>query len=287
MKPSVIEMARSYSGQSDRPLDVLAQEMEPDATVVYKTIGRRSLCLHIFTPAGHRTTDRRPVCALFHGGGWSGRTPRYFYPFARHFADIGMVGISVEYRLLSPPQGITVFDCVKDARSALRYLHAHAAELGGDPDRIIASGGSAGAHLAAGTVLFPGVDEEGEDASAPCHPDLLVLYYPVIDTSEAGYGHLKIGDRWRELSPVDHVRPHLPPTLLLHGTADTVTPFAGALRFHERMKQAGNECDLAAFEGGKHGYFIFDMKLFTGAMAQTEVFLRRHRMLEEPRGVIE
>ena len=279
-----MEMARSYSGQSDRPLDVLAQGMEPDATVVYKTIGGRSLGLHIFTPAGHRTTDRRPVCALFHGGGWSGRTPHYFYPFARHFADIGMVGISVEYRLLSPEQGITVFDCVKDARSALRYLRAHAAELGGDPERIIASGGSAGAHLAAGTALFAGVDEEGEDAAAPCRPDLLVLYYPVIDTSEAGYGHRKIGDRWRELSPVDHVRPDLPPTLLLHGTADTGTPFAGALRFHERMKQAGNECDLIAFEGGKHGYLIFDMKLFIGAMAQTGEFLRRHRMLDQPHG---
>ena len=49
-------------------------------------------------------------------------------------------------------------------------------------------------------------------------PDLLVLYYPVIDTSKDGYGQKTIGDRWRDLSPVDHVKPNLPPTLLLHGT---------------------------------------------------------------------
>ena len=57
----------------------------------------------------------------------------------------------------------------------------------------------------------------------------MILYYPVIDTSIDGYGNEKIGDRWEELSPVDNV--YQSPTLVLHGTGDTVTPFAGAKRF--------------------------------------------------------
>ena len=73
----------------------------------------------------------------------------------------------------------------------------------------------------------------------------------------------------------------MPPTLVLHGTADTVTPFAGSQRFVERMKEAGNECELIVLEGGKHGYFIFDMELFARAMSQTEDFIRKHGMLDE------
>jgi acetyl esterase/lipase len=267
------------------PLEPLAETMEPTRKVVYKTVGARRLELHVFEPQGHRTTDRRPAYMTFHGGGWQGRTPRYFDPFAGHFAGLGMVGISVEYRLLSEREGTGVADCVRDARTAVRYVRSHASDLGIDPSRIVVSGGSAGGHLAAGTALFDGLDEAGEDALASCRPDLLILYYPVVDTSPEGYGNAKIGERWRELSPVDRVRPNLPPALLLHGTADSVTPFAGARRFQERMKAARNECELIAFEGGRHGYFLFDLELFARAMAQSEAFLRKHGMIPEKHGV--
>ncbi len=265
-----------------RPLAPLAAKMEPTRKVVYKTVDDRSLTLHIFEPEGHQTTDRRPVFLTIHGGGWTGMKPRYFYPFAKHFADLGMVGISVQYRLCNPKQGVTVFDCVKDARSAVRYVRSHAAELGIDPERIVVSGGSAGGHLAASTALFDGMDQEGDDTSVSCMPNLMVLYYPVIDTSKDGYGQAKIGERWQDLSPVDHVKPELPPTLLLHGTADTVTPFAGAALFRERMKKAGNEIEMIAHGGGVHGYFIFDLKLFAQAMEQTETFLQECGFMDQP-----
>ena len=263
----------------DRPLDPIAAKLEPTRTVVYKTIGERSLVLNLFEPEGHDRSDRRPVFLTIHGGGWTGQTPRYFYPFAKHFADLGMLAISLEYRLRSPKRGTTVFDCVKDGRSAVRYLRTHAEELGIDPGKIVVSGGSAGGHIAAGTALFSAVNEESDDLTVSCRPDLLILYYPVIDTSEDGYGQAKIGERWRELSPVEHVKPDLPDTLLLHGTGDTVTPFAGAKLFHQRMIEAGNSCELIAHEGGRHGYFIFDLELFSEAMQQTETFLTRHQIL--------
>jgi acetyl esterase/lipase len=263
----------------DRPLEPIAAKLEPTRTVVYKTVGNRSLKLHVFEPDGHDKADQRPGYLTIHGGGWTGRTPRYFYPFAKHFADLGMLSISLEYRLRSPKLGTTVFDCVKDGRSAIRYLRSHANELGIDPDKIAVSGGSAGGHIAAGTALFDTVNEESDDLTVSCLPNLLILCYPVIDTSKDGYGQAKIGERWRELSPVEHVKPSLPATLLLHGTADTVTPFAGARLFHKRMIQAGNTCDFIAFEGGRHGYFIFDLDLFAEAMMQTETFLKQHHFL--------
>ena len=264
------------SAKLERPLEPIAAQLEPSRKVVYKTINGRSLHLHIFEPEGHRSTDRRPVFLVIHGGGWTGGETREFYPFADHFARLGMVGISLEYRLMNPRQGSTVFDCVRDGRSAMRYLRAHATELGIDTQRIAVGGGSAGGHVAAGTMLFEGVDEKGEDTSVSCTPNALVLYYPVIDTSENRYGQKKIGARWRELSPVDNVKTGLPPTIIFHGTGDTVTPIEGAKLFYKRMQEAGNECELVVHEGGRHGYFIFDLNLFAQVMEQSEKFLKEN-----------
>lgn len=109
-----------------------------------------------------------------------------------------------------------------------------------------------------------------------------MLLYPVIDTSKAGYGNGKIGDRWEELSPLHQVRKNLPPTILFHGTADTVTPFAGAEAFHKAMQQAGNRCELVVNEDGKHGYLIYERGLYQETLAKTETFLRSLGLLEKP-----
>jgi acetyl esterase/lipase len=274
-------VAPANSAELTRPLEPIAAKLEPTRKIVYKTVNGRSLHLHVFEPDGHQSTDRRPVFLAIHGGGWTGRSARYFYPFADHFARLGMVGVSLEYRLMSPRQAATVFDCVKDGRSAVRYLRAHASELGIDPQKIVASGGSAGGHIAAGTALFDGVDEEGEDTSVSCMPNALVLYYPVIDTSQNGYGQKKIGPRWQELSPVDNVKPGLPPTIVFHGTGDTVTPYDGAKRFHDQMQKSGNQCRLVTHPGGRHGYFIFDLTLYAQVMERTEVFLKENGILAQ------
>ena len=263
-----------------RPLEPIADKLEPSTIVTYKIVGGEELGMHIFNPPKHKASDTRAAFVSFHGGGWSGGFPRRFYPFVDHFARLGLVGISVEYRLLNRDLGTTVFDCVKDARSAIRYIRSHASELGIDPNKLIVSGGSAGAHLAAGTALFDGIEEPGDDISISASPNVMILYYPVIDTSICGYGNEKIGDRWRELSPVDNVRGDLPPTLLLHGTGDNLTPFAGAKRFTQEMLKAGNDCQLIPFEGGRHGYLIFDLDLFDQAMDQTEAFLSELEMLD-------
>lgn len=258
--------ALDYVGQ-------LAANLEPTRVVVYKRVGDRDLHLNIFEPEGLKPTDRRACFFTIHGGGWTGLEPRRQYPFAAHLAKLGLVGIAIEYRLVKPSSGTTVFDCVKDSRSAMRYVRAHAAELGIDPQKIIANGGSAGGHLAASTALFDGVDEAGEDTSISCTPNAMVLYFPVIDTSPEGCGSAKIGARWRELSPLHHVRPGVPPTLILHGTGDTVTPFKGAQAFHDAMLRAGNRCELVPTEGATHGYLMREQAPFEEAVRRTDGFL--------------
>ena len=253
--------------------DQLAADLEPTRVVVYKRVAGRELHLNVFDPPGLAPGDRRPCLVSIHGGGWTGLSPRRMYPTVAHFAARGVVGIAVEYRLARPNDGETVWDCVRDARSALRHVRANAAELGVDPQRIIVHGGSAGGHLAAGTALFDGVDEPGEDLAVSCAPNAMVLFFPVIDCSPDGYGMKLLGDRWRDISPLHQVRPGTPPTLILHGTADNVTPFKGAAEFTIAMRRAGNRCELVPHEGGDHGYLMRQAGLFAEAMGQTEEFV--------------
>lgn len=255
-------------------VDTLAKDLQPSRVLVYKKIAERELQLHVFEPEGFKAGDKRACYLIIHGGGWTGGAPPRMYPFAAHYAKLGLVGISMSYRLHSAKTGVSVFDCVKDARSAVRYIRAHAAELGIDPQKIIVSGGSAGGHLAAATALFDKVNEEGDDLTISATPAALVLLFPVIDTSKEGYGQAKIGERWQELSPAHNVRAGLPPTLIFHGTGDTVTPFAGAKAFHEAMLKAGNRCELDINEGGAHGYLMRDKGLFDDTMKKTDAFLK-------------
>ena len=261
-------------------MDQMAAVLKPTRTLVYKKVGDRELQMHVFEPEGFKAGDKRGCYLVIHGGGWTGGAPPRMYPFAVHYAKLGLVGISLQYRLHSAKTGVSVFDCVKDARSAVRYIRAHAVELGIDPQQIIVSGGSAGGHLAAATALFDKVNEDGDDLNVSPIPNALVLLFPVIDTSKEGYGQAKIGERWQELSPAHHVRPGQPPTLIFHGTGDTVTPFAGAKAFHEAMLKAGNRCELDVNEGGTHGYLMRDKVLFDDTMTKTDAFFKSLGLLK-------
>ncbi len=246
--------------------------------------GRLALTLNIFNPADWKASDKRPVLVTFHGGGWAGGEPSTQFYMADRLAKYGWVGISVKYRLTNRFHlGVTPFDAVKDARSAVRYVRAHAAELGIDPERVVTNGGSAGGHLAAATAMFDDINDESDDLKISAKPQAMILFYPVIDTGPKGYGNALIGEDWKKVSPVDRVVAKLPPTLLLHGDRDAVTPYAGAKLFHERMTAAGNECELITGKGG-HGYFTYKQEPLDEAMAQDDKWLRAHGYPVEPLG---
>ena len=223
-------------------------------TVVYKTVGDVELLLHVFEPPAHGAQQSRPAIVFFFGGGWVGGTPRQFFEHCQHLASRGMVAMSAEYRVKSRHQ-TTPFECVEDGKSAVRWIRAHATELGIDPKRIAAGGGSAGGHVAASTAVISGHEAKGEDLSISSKPNALVLFNPVIDTTKAGYGAGKVKGRETEISPAHHVVEGLPPTLILHGEADKTVPLENVERFCRLMKAAGNSCRVVAYEGQGHGFF--------------------------------
>ena len=236
-------------------LSVHSAELKPDRSPIYKTVGEVELKLHVFEPTGLTASDQRPAIVFFFGGGWSSGNARQFFRQARLMAEQGMVALSADYRVKSRNQ-TTPFECVKDAKSAVRWVREHAAELGIDPNRIAASGGSAGGHIAACTSLIAGAEEAGENLKISSAPNALLLFNPVLDTTGQGFGAKNFSPAQQtELSPAHHVRKGIPPTIIFHGTADRTVPFENAERFTRVMKEAGNDCVLVPFPGKDHGFF--------------------------------
>src|SRR5688572_5980712 len=195
------------SGAAASPAEQDVFAGEPLGTPhVYKIVGERALKLHVVEPAERQPTRRRPAIVFFHGGGWRAGRPVQFNEHARYLATRGMVCVQVEYRLLAGKASEPPLVCVQDAKSAMRWVRAHAAELGIDPERIAAAGGSAGGHLAAFVGMVDGLDAPSDDLAISPKANALVLFNPVFDNGpENGYGRERVGARYREFSPAHNV----------------------------------------------------------------------------------
>lgn len=227
---------------------------EPDRIVEYKSVGDVTLNLHIFNPADHKPTDKSPAIVFFFGGGWKAGAPRQFYNQSEYLASRGMVAICAEYRIASKHK-TSPRACVKDGKSAVRWIRAHASELGIDPNRLAAGGGSAGGHVAAATATVDGFNEQGEDTSVSCRPNALVLFNPVFDNSEKGYGYERVKDYWEAFSPMHNIDSETAPTIVFLGTKDALIPVATAKEYKRRMEAAGLRCDLHLYKDQIHGFF--------------------------------
>jgi len=236
------------------PAAAQESKTKPDRVVLFKTTEQGPLKLHIFEPEGHKATDQRPAIVFFFGGGWVGGSASHFYPQSQYLADRGMVAICAEYRIRSKHK-TTPFECVADGKSAMRWVRSHADELGIDPDRLAAGGGSAGGHVAAATATLPGLDDPADDLSVSCVPNALVLFNPVYDNGPDGYGYDRVKERWQEISPLHNIREGIPPAIVFLGTKDRLIPVATGKAFQKKMEDVGSRSELMLWEGAEHGFF--------------------------------
>lgn len=255
--------------------------------VIYKTIpmGKDQettvdLEMHVFEPA-FRLHPKTSAIVFFFGGGWVGGTPAQFFEHCRYFASRGLVAFSAEYRV-KERHGVTPRACVMDGKSAVRWVRLHADEYGIDENRVAAGGGSAGGHVAACTAMVNGVEEEGENLAVASSPNALVLFNPVLDIASAGFQD-RFGKDQHLLSPLNHIRAGLPPTIIFHGEADPVVPYDSAVRFTSLMREKGNRCKLVGFPGKVHGFFNFghdDGKAYFETVRAADIFLASLHFLD-------
>ncbi len=225
-----------------------AREVVGPVNKIYARRGDAELRLLIYRADDMREGEQRPAIVSFHGGGWVMGEPEWAEGNARHWAALGMVAFSAQYRLAS--ESTTPADAVADARAAIRWIRENSKELGVDPNRLAAHGWSAGAHLAASAAVL----RDSEDHKISAQPNALVLFSAAVDVeNDKHLEHILRGIiPVRSLSPAAHVRGGLPPAILLQGDVDTVTPLPGAQRFCQEMREHGNRCELVVYQDVGH-----------------------------------
>lgn len=236
----------------------------------YSRTGSRSLMLDVYRPG--KSDEPFPLVIWIHGGGWhsGSRTPCPAAWLVQH----GYAVASIDYRL---SREATFPAQIVDCKAAIRWLRAHAAEHGIDPDRVGVWGASAGGHLAAllGTAgdvpLFdsPENPEHSSRVQAVC--DFFGPTYLVLSGTRDEMGRVGMESVTRLLggpagnlyekaalaSPATFVTPDDPPFLIVHGSRDPVVPLAQSRLLFDALQNAGVDATLHVVEGAGHGFRNF------------------------------
>jgi acetyl esterase/lipase len=212
-----------------------------------------------------------PAVIVVHGGAWMRGDPSQAAGNALHFARRGIATVSLSYRLAPAHHFPAPLD---DVRRGLRWVRAHADELGIDPARLVLLGLSAGAHLALLAHLVRGLPALEPDLPAdlravPEDVCAVIAHYgphdlrrsrPFPDGSNPAaelLGPRHDDAAWVELaSPVTHAARATAPVLLVHGTADVVVSQRESIRMHEALEAAGKRSTLLLLDGAPHAFQI-------------------------------
>lgn len=282
-KAAAVEPAwDEYHKQAPEPVRKKAEALEASRYFLYKKTKQADLHLYVFLPQAWVKEDARPAIVLFHGGGWRGGAPGQFRTQAQRLAELGMVVVLAEYRLASLHK-TSPTDAAEDAITAMRWVRKHAAELGLDPDRLAAGGGSAGGHLAACTFFIDALHAEDDDLTVSPQPNLLVLYNPVMDLApdQTWKNRFRSKEAALRVSPNHHLRSGAPPALFLYGSEDHF--LAGARAYIEKAKELGNQTELFIAEGQSHAFF--NRSPWREKTTERVVeFLRKHGYVAAPPG---
>ncbi len=258
-------------------------EIKGPIEYVYDITQTDSLKAYLFFPSTKDQVDRHPAIVIFHGGGWSIGEPSWAFEIAEKYAQKGMVGVAAQYRL-SDQKRITPIEAMEDARTIIIWMRNTVDELKIQSDRIVAYGWSAGAHLAACAAVFPETDSNKKITSIP---NALVLVSPALSLAKDGwFKRLLIGKgNPEDYSPAEHLKENMPPSIIVVGRDDTVTPVYESQLFHENMVKYGNKSYLHIYDGVGHlftpvdqpdnGWPNPDKKIRSKAYEEIDLFLKQ------------
>ena len=241
--------------------------LDDSENYIFKETSSIDLKLHVFKPDDWDASQKRPAIVFYFGGGWNSRHITQFVAFAKYYSSQGYVCFIPNYRVRSSENSQAI-DSVRDAQDAFAYVRKNSDQFGVDPDRIAASGGSAGGHLAASLGTLK--DLKHGDLSKP---NALILFNPVciVDPlkNPNRFKFARLGVKGYEISPYHHVDETVPPTIIFHGTEDRLVSFKTAEMFHKRMLEVGNDSTLIPFVGRDHGFFNHGKHLADSDYAKT------------------
>lgn len=240
------------------PCHVAVADQEPRIANVKKDIayvdkGDARHVLDVYSP---KDAKNLPVVFWIHGGGWQAGDKSDVQIKPLVFVEKGFVFVSINYRLLPAVDMATI---VQDVAKAARWVHDHIAEFGGDPNRLLVMGHSAGAQLAALictddrylkaeglslAITKACVPVDGDTFDVPAIIATAEARWKAHDLPKAKFGHReKFGndpEKHKDFSAVTHVAKDkgIPPFFILH-VANHPDTTAQAQRLGNVLKEAG------------------------------------------------
>jgi acetyl esterase/lipase len=204
-----------------------------------------------------RTPQNAPVIIYFHGGAWTfGDKREQGRPMLHEFVERGWIVVTSNYRL-APSNRWPAH--IVDAKRVLGFTKKNIANYGGDPQRVVVAGGSAGGHLASLLAL-----SEREEWLSPDQADVAdwsvrgcVALYSVLEmtgdeTHWHGLGHglrillerrvvqVPFHDNvalYEQMSPLHRIDADSPPFLVVQGGNDTLVDVNVARGFVEKFRR--------------------------------------------------
>jgi arylformamidase len=230
-----------------------AHAQDVKSNIPYANPAAERQYLDIYAPPAAK---KLPVVFWIHGGGWQAGDKTLVQLKPKAFVDKGFVFVSTNYRLLPNVEMGTI---IRDIATSIHWVHDHIAEYGGDPDRLLVMGHSAGAQLAALvctddrylkaeglslSIIKGCVPVDGDTYDVPAIIETAETRRRVHGQPQATFGHReKFGNdpaKHRDFSAVTHVakHKHIPPFLILY-VADHPDNSAQAQRLSTVLKEAG------------------------------------------------
>lgn len=221
--------------------------------------------LDIYIPRNQ--TGLNKTLVAIHGGGWISGNKEEIFPQLIPFLLEGWSVVNVEYRL----GGVAAAPAaVIDVRCALQWVFEQATNYQFDPENIVVIGGSAGGHLATLCSILP--NQAGLDFSpnqfSPVKVAAIINLFGIMDVNDVlegvnrrDYAVLWFGQQSNpaalatQLSPLQYIRPGLPPILTIHGDNDQLVPYPHAVKLHEKLQEMAVPNQLLTLPNAGHGGF--------------------------------
>ena len=247
-------------------------------TYAFKNTPQGELKVEVYLPEGWQPGQKHSAILMFFGGGFTGGTTAQFRTKSEYLASRGMVAMTPDYRVKTR-QHTTPRECIEDAKSAIRWARLNASALGIDPDRIVASGGSAGGTSAALAGLSDSFEPAGEDMSVSSKPNAMVLYNPALALpgTTTKPEETEVLTAWK-------VSKKSPPMILFFGTNDQLLP--GSREVAKQSAALGNRAELYTAPGVGHGFFNDATSAKNGVPGWHDVVLYRTDLFLESLGYL-
>jgi acetyl esterase/lipase len=224
--------------------------------VLYAEMDGHPLALDVYQPLDEPVTGNLyPAIIVIHGGGWrNGEPGGWFVPHNHYYASQGYVVFDIEYRLSGVAKWPVLFE---DVQEAIRWVKAHAPEFRVDPARIALLGRSAGAHLALMGAYC--ADAETRVSAVVSIYGAIELRWPnlkpesaIIDLMGGTYEQLPAA--YESATPLNYVTDGLPPTLIIEGGMDIITPHQHGDRMVNALSLTDTPFVLLRAPWSRHGF---------------------------------